>query len=83
MPRGVPKTWKERRRDSRARERWVEKRLREHPPRSPCRPERIRHRFRSPKTRGPLNVHFHGDERCWWCGKTFAQVKEEQKKARK
>jgi len=83
MPRGIPKTYSERMRDYRAHQRRVKRILRERPPRSPCLPGRIRHRFRSPWTRGPLNVHDHGDEQCWLCGKTFAQVKEEQKTPRK
>ena len=41
---------------------------------SKCRQGRKRHRFRHPKTRSLTN-----DLRCWWCGKTVAQVKEERK----
>lgn len=82
MPRGIPKTWEERQRDYKSDQRRVERRLKKHPPRSPCMPGRVYHRFRSNRTRGPLNVKAHGDEKCWWCGKTFAQVKEEQKEGK-
>jgi len=30
---------------------------------------------------GPLNVRDHGDRKCWWCGKTYRQVREEQRRA--
>ena len=82
MPRGVPKTWTERRRDQESYDRYRDMRREENPPGSPCVGKRLRHRFRHNKTRGSLTLRDDGDLTCWWCGKTYRQVKEEQKAAR-
>lgn len=45
---------------------------------SKCLEGRLRHTFRSPKTRS-----LTPDLKCWWCKKTVAQVKEERKSKKK
>lgn len=79
MPRGIKKTYTQRRRERESDKRWLERRNKEKPRRSPCLQGRRNHRFRSNRTHGPLNVRDHGDYKCWWCKKTYAQVIEEQK----
>lgn len=54
-------------------------------PSSRCMGYRRTHRFRSAKTRSPLDPknEKHRSERCWWCKKTFGEVYDEQAEAKK
>jgi len=80
MPRGIPKTHEENVAELRERREWVE---RQPSLNSPCLEGRRKHQFRNRKTRGPLTIRDHGEQQCFWCRKTFAQVKREQRKKSK
>jgi len=75
MPRGHKLSWEERYRRYRLDREWREKRLKEHPLKSPCLGLRLKHSFRSPNTRSLTD-----DLTCRYCGKTVAQVKKEQRR---
>lgn len=76
-PRGIKKTYAENIRELEERREYVERRMTEKPLKSPCLKGRLRHQFRSPKTRSLTS-----DLVCWYCGKTVAQVRAEQRRKR-
>lgn len=54
---------------------YYERRISKRPLKSPCLEGRLRHCFRSGKTRS-----LTPELKCWWCRKTVAQVRAEQRK---
>lgn len=75
--RGHKKTWKENVEDLEQQRYYVKRRMAEKPLKSPCVEGRLKHQFRSPSTRS-----LAPDLTCWYCGKTVAQVRAEQTRAR-
>ena len=74
MPRGTPKTYAENIQEMEEYKEYYERRIAKKPLRSPCLEGRLRHYFREPKTRS-----LTPDLKCKRCGKSVAQVKEEQR----
>lgn len=78
MPRGKPKSYSENVKELEERQEYIQRRLSEKPLLSPCLAGRLRHRFRSPKTRTLTS-----DLKCWYCGKTVAEVRKEREQKKR
>jgi len=76
--RGRKKSMRQHIRESEDRKEYYEDRIAKKPLKSPCAKGRLKHTFVSPGTRTA-----QPEDKCWWCGKTLAQVRSERQNAKK